>query len=44
MNASKIYKKQLIRIGNFKASIFPSIVGPVPIKKGKQQHNSQGGA
>jgi hypothetical protein len=35
MNASKIYKKQLIRIDNFKASVFASIVGPVSIKKGK---------
>jgi hypothetical protein len=43
MNASKIYKKQLIRISNFKASVFASIVCPVTIKKGKQQHNSQGG-
>jgi hypothetical protein len=35
MNASKVYKKQLIRISNFKASVFARIVGSVPIKKGK---------
>jgi hypothetical protein len=33
MKASKIYKKQLIRIDNFKASVFPVLSARYPSKK-----------